>query len=51
MVLFGTCVYASLWFWYRRENGWRGDGRGEEGLEEDEMKEMGDDSPRYVYTI
>lgn len=54
MVAFGTLIYAFMWFWYRRENQRRADGKVSEkyrDLSEEDMKELGDDSPHYVYTI
>ncbi|KAK4072678.1 uncharacterized protein Triagg1_5723 [Trichoderma aggressivum f. europaeum] len=54
MVGFGTCVYGFLWFWFRRANKNRDAGElsGEhQGLPDDELKELGDDSPHFRYTI
>lgn len=54
MVGVGVCVYAVMWWWYRRENGRRGAGEVKQkyqGLSEDELKELGDESPHYRYTI
>lgn len=49
-----TCIYAVLWFWFARENKKREEGPLKpihEGLSEDELAELGDDSPRFKYTI
>jgi hypothetical protein len=54
MVGFGTCVYAFMWFWYQRANKRRDAGEVEaehRGLSDDELKELGDESPHYRYTI
>ncbi|KAI4591810.1 hypothetical protein KJ359_012191 [Pestalotiopsis sp. 9143b] len=53
MVGMGTCVYAFLWFWYRRENARRDAGHvdpAHEGLTEEELTELGDESPHFRYT-
>lgn len=56
MVGLGTVIYAFMWWWYRRENNKRDEGTMSgrerwEGLTEEELMELGDDSPRYRYTI
>jgi hypothetical protein len=54
MVALGVIIYAFMWFWYDRENKRRDRGELDEkyrGLEDDELKELGDDSPHYRYTI
>ncbi|KAL7799272.1 major facilitator superfamily domain-containing protein [Trichoderma ceciliae] len=54
MVGMGTCIYAFLWFWLWRTNKRRDAGelqQEHQGLEEEELKEFGDDSPHYRYTI
>ncbi|KJZ76799.1 hypothetical protein HIM_03676 [Hirsutella minnesotensis 3608] len=53
MVALGVAIYGAMWMWYRRENTRRGTGQLSEkhkGLNEDELEELGDDSPRYRYT-
>ena len=53
MVALGTVIYAFMWYWYRRVNQQRQAGEVVEkyrGLEEDELKELGDESPHYRYT-
>ncbi|KAK5995499.1 putative transporter [Cladobotryum mycophilum] len=53
MVGLGTVIYAFLWFWLRRENQRRDAGEVDEkyrDLDEEELKELGDDSPHYRYT-
>lgn len=54
LVGMSTCIYAVLWFWFARENKKREEGPLKpihEGLSEDELAELGDDSPRFKYTI
>ncbi|KAJ3473540.1 hypothetical protein NLG97_g10254 [Lecanicillium saksenae] len=54
MVATGTLIYGVLWAWYRRENERRATGAlGEkhQNLSEDELRELGDESPHYTYTI
>ncbi|KAM5345714.1 hypothetical protein ACJ41O_011575 [Fusarium nematophilum] len=54
MVAMGTIIYAFLWWWYRRENERRQSGEVKEryrGMSEDELVELGDESPHYRYTI
>lgn len=55
LIAFAMCIDGVLWFWFARENK-RRDTVGEDaierlGLSEQEMMEMGDESPRYRYTI
>lgn len=54
MVGMGTAIYGFLWYWYRRENGKRDQGIVHEehrAMHEEELAELGDDSPRFRYTI
>ncbi|GJD00133.1 Major facilitator superfamily transporter [Colletotrichum higginsianum IMI 349063] len=54
MVGMATCLYGFLWFWYSRENKQREAGRVQSkyaDLSDDELAELGDESPRYRYTI
>ncbi|KAJ0158599.1 putative transporter, partial [Colletotrichum tanaceti] len=54
MVGMATCLYGFLWFWYGRENKRREAGRVQSkyaDLSDDELAELGDESPRYRYTI
>ncbi|KAF7550399.1 hypothetical protein G7Z17_g5738 [Cylindrodendrum hubeiense] len=54
MVGLGTVIYAYLWFWYRRENQLRAEGEMKEkhrGMMDEELMELGDESPHYRYTI
>ncbi|PNY27354.1 transporter [Tolypocladium capitatum] len=54
MVAMGTCIYGFMWSWYSRANKKRAAGQMSEkhrGMEEEELMELGDDSPRYRYTI
>ncbi|KAK2054896.1 major facilitator superfamily transporter [Colletotrichum caudatum] len=54
MVGMATCLYGFMWFWYWRENKRREAGHIQSkhaDLSDDELAELGDDSPRYRYTI
>lgn len=54
MVGVGTCIYGFLWLWYWRANKRRDAGEMNEkhrGMAEEELKELGDESPHYRYTI
>lgn len=54
MVGMATCMYGFMWFWYSRENKQRQGGRMENkyvDLSDDELAELGDESPRFRYTI
>ncbi|KAL7956523.1 major facilitator superfamily domain-containing protein [Trichoderma compactum] len=54
MVGLGTCVYAFPWFWFWRANKSRDAGELSEehqGLPDDELRELGDDSPHFRYMI
>ncbi|PHH68101.1 hypothetical protein CDD82_835 [Ophiocordyceps australis] len=54
MVALGTCIYGFLWFWFRRENMKRDAGMMSEKhrqMDDEQLEELGDDSPRYRYTI
>ncbi|KAH6896866.1 major facilitator superfamily domain-containing protein [Thelonectria olida] len=54
MVGLGTLVYAFLWYWYRRENQRRDAGEVKEkyrGMDDEELMELGDESPHFRYTI
>ncbi|KAK1672166.1 major facilitator superfamily transporter [Colletotrichum godetiae] len=54
MVGMATCMYGFMWYWYWRENKQREGGRVESkyaDLSDDELAELGDESPRFRYTI
>ncbi|TDZ15215.1 putative transporter [Colletotrichum orbiculare MAFF 240422] len=54
MVGMATCMYGFLWFWYARENKKREAGHLEDkyrDMSDDELAELGDESPRFRYTI
>ncbi len=54
MVATGTLIYGLLWAWYRRANQRRAAGALQEkyqNLSDDELRELGDESPHYTYTI
>ncbi|KAG8405767.1 hypothetical protein J3458_021701 [Metarhizium acridum] len=54
MVGMGTAIYGFLWFWYWRQNKRREAGVMEDkfrDMEEEELMELGDDSPRFRYMI
>lgn len=49
-----TVLYGFLWFWYDRINKERDAGENLvrfEGLSDDELAELGDESPHFKYTI
>lgn len=53
MVALGTCMYGFMMWWYARANGRRerGEMREEHRLmSEEELMELGDDSPCFRYT-
>ncbi|KAI1476045.1 DNA-repair protein rad2 [Daldinia eschscholtzii] len=50
LVGMAACLFSFMWFWYARENKKREEGPlkpAHENLSEDELAELGDDSPRY----
>ena len=54
MVGMAAVVYAVLWWTYASANKRRREGKEEYktvGLTEEQVKELGDESPRFVYTI
>lgn len=53
MVGMAVCIYSFLWFWFRRENRRRDAGQvsaKHQHLSEQELMELGDESPHYRYT-
>lgn len=53
MVGMAVCIYAFLWFWLRRQNKRREAGLvapEHQNLSEQELAELGDESPHYRYT-
>ncbi|KAF2267637.1 high-affinity nicotinic acid transporter-like protein [Lojkania enalia] len=54
MVAWACLVYAFMWSYFATVNVRRASGKEDhkvEGLSDDEIAELGDDSPRFVYTI
>jgi hypothetical protein len=54
MVAFASTVYAVMWLYFAKVNARRARGDEDhkiEGLSHEEIAELGDDSPRFVYTI
>ncbi|OTB01996.1 hypothetical protein M426DRAFT_63118 [Hypoxylon sp. CI-4A] len=54
LVGMAACVYGFMWFWFARANKQREQGHLKavhENLSEEELAELGDDSPRFKYTI
>ena len=55
MVAMSTMVFGFMWFWFARENRRRDAGKTMlpkyEGLSDEELAELGDESPRFRYTI
>lgn len=54
MVAFASLVYGLMWLVLSRENENRREGREDaryEHLTEEEIAELGDESPRFLYTV
>lgn len=54
MVGMATMIYGFMWFWFNRENKRRSTGdmaAHHQSLSDDELAELGDQSPHFVYTI
>lgn len=54
MVGLATAIFGFLWFWYWRENHRRENGFVRDrhrALDERQLAELGDDSPRFRYTL
>ena len=54
LVGFASCLYGFMWYWLAKKNQRRQDGKENDrvtGMSEDEIAELGDKSPRFVYTI
>lgn len=54
MVGMATVIYGLLWYHYGRENRRRADGfvsPKHENLSEEQLAELGDESPHYRYTV
>lgn len=54
MVSMATCIYMFMWTYFSRVNKQRAEGKIDkkhEGLGEDELAELGDDSPRFRYVV
>lgn len=54
MVGMATVLYGAMWFWFRRENQRRASGdmkSDHRTMSSDELAELGDESPHFVYTI
>jgi hypothetical protein len=53
MVAMATCCYAFMWWWFRSENKKRDAGHIDpayDGSSDEELAELGDESPHYRYT-
>ena len=53
MVSMATLIYGSMWWIFARKNARRRDGTEDDSirnLPEEEIVEMGDKSPRFLYT-
>lgn len=54
MVAFASILYGIMWLYFARVNKLREEGKMDGkivGMSDDEIAEMGDDSPRFRYTI
>ena len=54
MVAFASCLYGLLSLYFSRRNAQRAAGSEDgqvEGMTEEEIAELGDDSPRFLFTI
>jgi len=54
MVGMATMIYGGMWFWFDRQNKSRSSGEMKahhQTMTEDELAELGDESPHFVYTI
>lgn len=54
MVFMATVIYGCLWWILARKNAARRGGKEENkitGMSEEEIAELGDASPRFIYTI
>lgn len=55
MVGMATVIYGFMWFWFDRANKRRASGESanprHQELSDDELAELGDESPHFVYTI
>lgn len=54
MVTMATCIYIFMWTYLTRVNKQRAEGKinpKHEGLSEEELAELGDESPRFRYVI
>ena len=54
LLVLGVILYTSLHFWYRNQNKRKVEGKEDyrmEGLSEEEINELGEHNPRYLYTL
>ena len=54
LLVLGVILYTSLHFWYRNQNNRKVEGKEDyrmEGLSEQEINELGEHNPRYLYTL
>jgi len=54
LVAMSSLIYAFFWWWYSNANARRARGEEDKKVEsktEEEILEMGDESPRFVYMI
>ncbi|OSS51349.1 hypothetical protein B5807_03897 [Epicoccum nigrum] len=54
LLVLGVILYTSLHFWYRNQNNRKIEGKEDyrtDGLSEEEINELGEHNPRYLYTL
>lgn len=54
MVSMATLIYGFMWWILARRNAYRREGKGHEefvNMSEEEIAELGDASPRFIYTV
>lgn len=53
MIGMSAFIYLVMWWWFRRQNQRKMDGKEDyrvEGMSDEEIEELGEHNPRYRYT-